>query len=110
MIVIKSAAFKKDCLFNRQSFIIALAGSALFSYYVSLITSCKPCSVPSYCNRSKSRTPAAIIYLQTHAVCPFPRSFPWERRPYQIWVSRSRGLPRSTLFCFQKGSVTVALL
>ena len=29
--------------------------------------------------------------------------------PTKIWVASLRGLPRSTLFCFQKDSVTVAL-
>lgn len=32
----------------------------------------------------------------TRCICPSLRSFPLRRLPYQIWVSRSRGLPRST--------------
>jgi hypothetical protein len=64
-----------------------------------MVTFCKPCFVPQYCKRLTSRTSAVIIYLQKHSFCPSPRSIPRKKAPLPlIWVSRSWGLPRSTLY------------
>jgi len=51
----------------------------------TLNTSYKPCSV---------LLPVAIIYLH---FCLLKPSFQFLKFPYQIWVSRLWGLPRSTL-------------
>ncbi len=64
----------------------------------SLITFCKPCFVPSYCKRPSSCTPVVIIYLQViFNLSFFLVHFLKEGAPTIIWVSRSWGLPRSTL-------------
>jgi hypothetical protein len=61
-------------------------------------TFCKPCFVPQYCKRPSSRTSAVIIYLQKHALLSFSSFISKkESAPTIIWVSRSWGLPRSTL-------------
>ena len=63
-----------------------------------MITFCKPCFVPQYSNDYSSRTLVVIIYLQKLSFCPSPRSIPRKKAPLPlIWVSRSWGLPRSTL-------------
>ena len=71
--------------------------------YLSLITFCKPCFVPLYYKRPSSRTQVVIIYLQMNHHLSFS-SFISSREsaPTIIWVSRSWGLPRSTLFISKK--------
>lgn len=50
------------------------------------VPNCKPCSV-------LSRRKAAIIYLCVKFTHPVSASFGLHQFPYQIWVSRLRGLP-----------------
>ncbi len=49
-----------------------------------LIAFCKPCSVPLYCKRLSSRTPAVIIYLRKaeRLPPPFQVHFPGRKLPY----------------------------
>lgn len=65
---------------------------------IQSIVICKPCSVPLYCKRIAPCTQVVTICLQKHKVSvPLIVKFLREGAPTIIWVSRSRGLPRSTL-------------
>ena len=58
----------------------------------------------SVLKRPKSRTKAVIIYLQNIILSFSSVHFLRESSPTIIWVSRSWGLPRSTLFISEKAT------
>ncbi|GAE43541.1 hypothetical protein JCM21738_183 [Mesobacillus boroniphilus JCM 21738] len=63
-----------------------------------LITFCKPCFVPLYCKRPKVSYSGGnhLSTDENSSVLPFVQ-FLQEDAPTIVWVSRSWGLPRSTL-------------
>lgn len=57
---------------------------------------CKPGSVSPVLQTDLLLAPRAVVIYLWHPRChPSLRSVPSGRFPYQIWVSRSQGLPRS---------------
>lgn len=71
-----------------------------------MITFYKPCFVPKYCKRLFiSYFGGNHLSTETLSFCPSSHSFPRKKAPLPlIWVSRSWGLPRSTLSISRKAT------